>query len=67
MLEYKLYTVVPKVVNFLEDLTNWYIKLNRNRMKGDEGEKEWKISLNVLFNVILKESILMGNYFLIFF
>lgn len=31
---YKLYKVVPKLVIFLENLTNWYVRLNRNRLKG---------------------------------
>ena len=31
---YRLYTVIPKLLQFIEDLTNWYIKLNRNRLKG---------------------------------
>jgi len=34
---YRLYTVVPKLLKFLDDLTNVYIKLNRPRIKGDEG------------------------------
>ncbi len=29
--EYKLYNVVPKLFDFIEDLTNWYIRLNRRR------------------------------------
>lgn len=37
MVHYRLYTVVPKLLRFLEDLTNTYIKLNRSRIKGDEG------------------------------
>lgn len=37
---YKLYNVVPPLLNFLEQLTNWYVRLNRPRMKGDEGIEE---------------------------
>lgn len=33
--EYKLYAVVPKLVKFLDNLTNWYVRLNRNRIKGE--------------------------------
>ena len=32
---YRLYNVVRHLVTFLENLTNWYVRLNRNRMKGD--------------------------------
>ncbi len=28
---YRLYTVVPRLVAFIDDLTNWYIRLNRAR------------------------------------
>lgn len=31
MESYLLYNVVPKVLSFIEDLTNWYIRLNRRR------------------------------------
>lgn len=37
MTHYRMYTVIPKLLKFLEDLTNTYIKLNRPRIKGDEG------------------------------
>lgn len=37
MAAYRLYTVAPKLINFLEYLTNWYVRLNRNRLKGDLG------------------------------
>jgi isoleucyl-tRNA synthetase len=35
MVEYKLYNVVPALFTFIEDLTNWYIRLNRSRFWGD--------------------------------
>lgn len=31
MQAYRLYNVVPQLFNFIEDLTNWYIRLNRRR------------------------------------
>ena len=40
MLTYRLYNVVPQVLDFIEDLTNWYIRLSRKRFWGtsdDEG------------------------------
>lgn len=36
MQNYRLYNVVPELFNFIEDLTNWYIRLNRRRF-WDEG------------------------------
>ena len=31
MQNYRLYNVVPELFNFIEDLTNWFIRLNRRR------------------------------------
>jgi isoleucyl-tRNA synthetase len=31
MQNYRLYNVVPELFDFIEDLTNWYIRLNRRR------------------------------------
>lgn len=62
MQQYKLYKVVPKLLSFLEELTKWYVRLNRQRLKGDQGEKEMTIALNVLFNVVLKSTILMSPF-----
>lgn len=33
---YKLFNVVPKILSFIEDLTNWYIRLNRRRFWGGD-------------------------------
>ncbi|GMM52631.1 isoleucine--tRNA ligase [Starmerella bacillaris] len=49
MTEYKLYGVVPGLLNFLEDLTNWYIRLNRSRLKGENGYEDSLDALNTLF------------------
>jgi isoleucyl-tRNA synthetase len=28
----------PRLVQFIEDLTNWYVRLNRKRLSGKEGD-----------------------------
>ena len=33
MSAYRLYTVVPRLVKFIDQLTNWYVRLNRRRHK----------------------------------
>ena len=30
---YRLYTVVPRLVRFIDQLTNWYVRFNRKRIK----------------------------------
>ncbi len=39
MLTYRLYNVVPKVLDFIEDLTNWYIRLSRKRFWGTDDDE----------------------------
>lgn len=46
--EYRLYTVVPKLLNLIDQLTNWYIRLNRRRLKGENGLEDAKKALNTL-------------------
>ena len=38
MERYHLYAVVPPVLEFIDDLTNWYIRLNRRRFWGQREE-----------------------------
>jgi len=57
---YRLYNVVKHMLHFLEQLTNWYVRLNRSRMKGEEGPQEQLTSLNTLFDVLLNTTIMMS-------
>ena len=57
---YRLYNVVKHILSFLEQLTNWYVRLNRSRMKGEEGPEEQFLSLNTLFEVLLNTTIMMA-------
>jgi len=57
---YRLYNVVKHMLEFLEQLTNWYVRLNRSRMKGEEGPEEQLTSLNTLFDVLLNTTIMMS-------
>jgi isoleucyl-tRNA synthetase len=59
---YRLYTVIPELLHFLNSLTNWYVRLNRSRLKGEVGRAEWKLGLDVLFDSVLNLSILMAPF-----
>uniref|UniRef100_T1KTI9 Methionyl/Valyl/Leucyl/Isoleucyl-tRNA synthetase anticodon-binding domain-containing protein n=1 Tax=Tetranychus urticae TaxID=32264 RepID=T1KTI9_TETUR len=48
MKAYRLYTVVPKLVGFIENLTNWYVKMNRKRFKADEEKEDCLTALETL-------------------
>jgi len=43
MKAYRLYNVVPKTFGFIEQLTNWYIRFNRKRLRGSSGDDAAKI------------------------
>ena len=59
---YRLYTVMPALVGFIENLTNWYVRLNRNRIKGADGEMESKVGLSTLYLVLMNLSVLMAPF-----
>ncbi|CAO3675148.1 unnamed protein product [Umbelopsis ramanniana] len=49
---YRLYTVVPRLLTLIDTLTNWYVRFNRKRLKGDEGMEEAEKAMNTLFEVL---------------
>jgi len=63
MTAYRLYTVMPALVSFVTQLTNWYVRLNRDRLKGLEGgESESETGLQVMYDVLLDVTILMAPF-----
>ena len=59
---YRLYTVVPKLVDFIELLTNWWLRLNRPRLKAVESDDDALVALSVLFRVLFKLSVSMAPF-----
>merc|ERR550525_2126080 len=53
MAGYRLYTVIPRLVKFIDNLTNWYVRMNRRRLKGEGGKEDCLAALNTLFGVAL--------------
>ncbi|KJR88002.1 uncharacterized protein SPSK_07338 [Sporothrix schenckii 1099-18] len=51
---YRLYTVVPRLLQVIDNLTNWYIRFNRKRLKGAAGlgVGDTTAALNTLFQVL---------------
>ncbi len=49
---YHLYEVVPKVVDFIGELTNWYIRLNRRRFWSDEKNQDKTLAYTTLYYVL---------------
>ncbi|EXJ57380.1 isoleucyl-tRNA synthetase [Cladophialophora yegresii CBS 114405] len=52
MAAYRLYTVVPGLLNLIDETTNWYIRFNRKRLKGELGVDDTLHALNTLFDVL---------------
>ncbi|KAA8651743.1 hypothetical protein EYZ11_000065 [Aspergillus tanneri] len=52
MAGYRLYTVVPRLLGLIENTTNWYIRFNRRRLKGENGVDDTMHALNTLFEVL---------------
>ncbi|CAH8551607.1 unnamed protein product [Schistosoma turkestanicum] len=61
---YRLYTVVPRLVKFIDHLVNWYVRMNRKRLKGDvvENQNDWKSALHTLLKVIYQITCLMSPF-----
>ncbi len=59
---YHLYNVVPALFNFIEDLTNWYIRLNRNRFWGEGLTDDKKKAFSTLYTAVRELSIAMAPF-----
>ena len=62
MEQYRLYNVVPKLFDFIEDLTNWYIRLNRSRYWGDDITADKIAAYSTLYRAVRELSIAMAPF-----
>jgi isoleucyl-tRNA synthetase len=49
---YRLYTVVPRLVAFIDDLTNWYIRLSRRRFWKSDDVQDQTAAYATLYEVL---------------
>jgi len=59
---YRLYNVAPFLVNFIENLTNIYVRFNRKRLKGARGVEDTSMALSVLYEVLLTVCAVMAPF-----
>ncbi|KAJ1741604.1 isoleucine--tRNA ligase [Coemansia sp. RSA 1086] len=59
---YRLYTVVPRLLEMIDQLTNWYVRFNRKRLKGTNGVEDTTHALNTLYEVLLTMCRLMAPF-----
>jgi isoleucyl-tRNA synthetase len=62
MAAYRLYTVMPRLTNMIDELTNWYIRFNRRRLKGENGLEDTMAALNSLFETLFTLSLTMSSF-----
>ncbi len=62
MSEYKLYNVVPALFEFIEDLTNWYIRLNRSRFWAEGMTTDKDAAFNTLYLVLNELNISLAPF-----
>ncbi len=62
MEEYHLYNVVPALFTFIEDLTNWYIRLNRARFWGDGLTDDKCAAYSTLYTALRELTISMAPF-----
>jgi len=51
---YQIDKAIMLAIEFIEDITNWYIKFNRDRLKGLCDHDEWNLSLLTLYTVFME-------------
>lgn len=59
---YQIDASIREIVSFIEDMTNWYIKLNRYRMKGIAGLDEMSRSLSTLLTVLFDFTLIVSPF-----
>jgi len=62
MENYRLYNVVPALFDFIEDLTNWHIRLNRSRFWAEGSDEDKFSAYQTLFEALLELSISMAPF-----
>jgi isoleucyl-tRNA synthetase len=62
MKDYKIDFAVKAILDFVENLANWYVKFNRDRMKGLCGKTAYEKSLSVLFTVLFDYCVISAPF-----
>ena len=62
MVEYRLYRVVDPLLDFLDDLTNWYIRRSRRRFWKSENSDDKLCAYTTLYSVLLQFTELMAPF-----
>ncbi|KAK7194055.1 isoleucyl-tRNA synthetase [Novymonas esmeraldas] len=58
---YHLYNVVPGILRFVVDLSNWYVRMNRRRMKNSTDQEDRSQALSTMLYVLFAVSRIVGH------
>lgn len=50
---FEINKVISELLNFIDEFANWYLKFNRDRLKGLESPEQWTTSLSVMLTVVM--------------
>src|SRR6185295_6614167 len=59
---FRLYNVVPAVVAFIDDLTNWYIRRSRRRFWKSEDDQDKNFAYATLYQVLVDFSKVLAPF-----
>ncbi|KAF8322304.1 hypothetical protein DL93DRAFT_2106240 [Clavulina sp. PMI_390] len=59
---YRLYTIIGRLLGLIDEITNWYIRFNRKRLKGENGKEDTRAALNTLFETLFTLTRTMSSY-----
>ncbi|HKP96506.1 MAG TPA: isoleucine--tRNA ligase [Fibrobacteria bacterium] len=59
---YRLFNVVPAVVEFIDDLTNWYIRRSRRRFWKSENDQDKNFAYATLYRVLVDFSKVLAPF-----
>jgi len=62
MAGYRLYNVVPALFEFIEELTNWYIRLNRSRFWGEGLGGDKQAAYHTLYHTLHTVTLAMAPF-----
>ena len=62
MENYRLYNVVPRLFEFIEDLTNWYIRLNRARFWVEGATEDKQAAYHTLYVTLFELGLSMAPF-----
>lgn len=62
MKQYNLYKVVPLLVDYIDNLTNWYIRRSRRRFWKSENDQDKMVAYSTLYFVLVEFSKVMSPF-----